>query len=71
MVIHDCVWVDALTFARSKNSTDVASALSPFVKGFLVTSQDFYREVWNDVTVLGNKLVTQRVSDAEIGLSFS
>jgi hypothetical protein len=68
LVIHDRVWVDALTFARSENSSSVASQLSPFINGFIVTDRELYNRVCADVYALRGKLFTESISNHEVEL---
>jgi len=67
LVIHDHVWVDALTFARSEKSKSIASILAPFISGFIV-SRDFYRTVYEDIRALRGKLFKEFTSNHDFDL---
>jgi hypothetical protein len=68
LVIHDRVWVDALTFARSENSSRVASQLAPFINGFIVTDSKLYERVYDEVNALRGKLFTESISNHDVEL---
>jgi len=68
LVIHDSVWVDALTLARSENSSSVASQLAPFINGFIVTDSELYKRVYDDVDALRGKLFAESISNHEVDL---
>jgi hypothetical protein len=68
LVIHDRVWVDALTLARSEKSSDVASQLAPFINGFIVTDSEFYKTVYDDVDALRGNLFPKSISNHEVDL---
>jgi hypothetical protein len=68
LVIHDRVWVDALTFARSENSSGVASQLAPFINGFIVTDSELYKRAYDDVDALRGKLFTESISNGNVEL---
>ncbi len=67
LVIHDHVWVDALTVARSAMSASVASALAPFLSGFLV-DRGFYQKVYKDIHGLRGTLFQEFTANHDFDL---
>ena len=69
VVIHDKIWVDAMTCAQSALARKIVCDLSPNVGGVIITEQSIYDEAWRASMEIANDTLLSDVGNVELGLS--
>lgn len=68
LVVHDRIWVDALTLARSDKAVRLALTWSPLISAFVADDKTLYDQAWRKLMTLQAALKTRNISDGDVNL---
>lgn len=68
LVVHDRIWVDALTLARSDKASRLAQTWSPLISAFVADDKTLYDLAWHKTMSLQTALKTRNIPDIDVNL---